>query len=176
MDRIDVTPVRAEWDILIAQMKADPNKGHFKKNADWDTVDWDGMEPGLKREFIDFLVSSCTAEFSGCVLYKEMKRRGNNPDICELFNYMARDEARMQASINDALPRSGRCGESGLSDQGPQEIHPYFPAQIHLFLRDLLSEKIGYARYIHPIYRHLEAHPEQRFHPIFQMVQGMVQR
>ena len=72
MDAIDVTPVRAEWDKLIAAMKADPNKGHFKKNEDWDHVDWDGMEPGLKKELIDFLISSCTAEFSGCVLYKEI--------------------------------------------------------------------------------------------------------
>ena len=34
MDAIDVTPVRADWDQLIAAMKADPNKGHFKKNED----------------------------------------------------------------------------------------------------------------------------------------------
>ncbi|OYW57737.1 MAG: magnesium-protoporphyrin IX monomethyl ester (oxidative) cyclase, partial [Rhodobacterales bacterium 12-65-15] len=93
MDRIDVTPVRADWDKLIGQMKSDPNKGHFKKTDAWDKVDWDGMDPPLKREFIDFLVSSCTAEFSGCVLYKEMKRRGSNADVCELFSYMARDEA-----------------------------------------------------------------------------------
>ena len=36
MDAIDVTPVREDWDRLIAQMKSDPNKGHFKKNEDWD--------------------------------------------------------------------------------------------------------------------------------------------
>ena len=54
MDRIDVTPVRADWDDLINDMVSDPNKGHFKKNADWDHVDWDGMEPMLKKEFIDF--------------------------------------------------------------------------------------------------------------------------
>jgi magnesium-protoporphyrin IX monomethyl ester (oxidative) cyclase len=30
MDAIDVTPVRADWDALIAQMKADPNKGHSR--------------------------------------------------------------------------------------------------------------------------------------------------
>ncbi len=70
MDRIDVTPVRKDWDALIAQMKSDPNKTHFKKTEAWDKVDWEGMEPALRTEFIDFLVSSCTAEFSGCVLYK----------------------------------------------------------------------------------------------------------
>ena len=61
MDRVDVTPVRKDWDALLAEMAADPNKTHFKKNAEWD-ADWDAMEPKLKREFIDFLVSSCTAE------------------------------------------------------------------------------------------------------------------
>ena len=68
LESIDVSSVRADWDDLIAQMESDPNKGHFKKNEDWDDVDWDGMEPALKAEFIDFLISSCTAEFSGCVL------------------------------------------------------------------------------------------------------------
>ncbi|NEU35739.1 magnesium-protoporphyrin IX monomethyl ester (oxidative) cyclase, partial [bacterium LRH843] len=79
---------------LIDRMVSDPNKGHFKKNADWDEVDWDGMDPQLKKEFIDFLISSCTAEFSGCVLYKEIKRRGSNEEITQLFQLMARDEAR----------------------------------------------------------------------------------
>ena len=65
LDAIDVSSVREDWDNLIAQMESDPNKGHFKKNDDWDHVDWDGMEPELKKEFIDFLISSCTAEFFG---------------------------------------------------------------------------------------------------------------
>ena len=32
MDRIDVSPVRKDWDKLLEQMKSDANKGHFKKN------------------------------------------------------------------------------------------------------------------------------------------------
>ncbi|MEM9317224.1 MAG: magnesium-protoporphyrin IX monomethyl ester (oxidative) cyclase, partial [Pseudomonadota bacterium] len=69
LDALDVSPVREEWDQMMARLRRDPNKGHFKKNEDWDTMDWDAMEPQLRAEFTDFLISSCTAEFSGCVLY-----------------------------------------------------------------------------------------------------------
>ena len=36
---MDVTSVRKEWDALIAEMASDPNKSHFKRNAEWDHVD-----------------------------------------------------------------------------------------------------------------------------------------
>ena len=48
LDKVDVTPVRAEWDALISEMKSDPNRYHFKKDENWDKTSLEDLPEDLR--------------------------------------------------------------------------------------------------------------------------------
>ena len=106
LDNFNIESIRPEWDRLMAEFVADPNQDHFQRPADM-LKDYSQLPEGLYQEFLDFLISSITSEFSGCVLYAEIKKKISNPDLKELFAHMARDESRHAGFINQWLKDFG---------------------------------------------------------------------
>lgn len=65
---------QSEFEALLQEFKTDYNQTHFVRNKEFKEAA-DKMEGDLRQIFVEFLERSCTAEFSGFLLYKELGRR-----------------------------------------------------------------------------------------------------
>ncbi len=172
MAQMDLSVNEAELKALLEEFRADYNRHHFVRDAEFEQS-WEHIDPETRHLFVEFLERSCTAEFSGFLLYKELSRRlkGKSPMLAECFNLMSRDEARHAGFLNKALSDFNLSLDLGFLTQSRK--YTFFKPKF-IFYATYLSEKIGYWRYI-TIYRHLEAHPENRIYPIFRFFENWCQ-
>jgi len=172
MAKLDISLNVQEFQALLKEFRADYNKQHFIRDEEFEQS-WENLDQKTKALFIEFLERSCTAEFSGFLLYKELSRRleKTNPIIAECFLLMSRDEARHAGFLNKAIGDFNLSLDLGFLTKSRK--YTFFSPKF-IFYATYLSEKIGYWRYI-TIYRHLEKHPEHRIYPIFKFFENWCQ-
>lgn len=172
MAAMDISANEEELAAIIEEFRVDYNRHHFVRDEEFNQS-WDHIDGKTRELFIEFLERSCTAEFSGFLLYKELSRKlkGKNPVLAEGFELMSRDEARHAGFLNKAMTDFNLSLDLGFLTQSKSYTHfaPKF-----IFYATYLSEKIGYWRYI-TIYRHLEKNPEDRIYPIFRFFENWCQ-
>ncbi|MDJ1185431.1 magnesium-protoporphyrin IX monomethyl ester (oxidative) cyclase [Roseofilum casamattae] len=172
MANMDISVNEAELQAILEEFRVDYNRHHFVRDEEFNQS-WDNMDENTRRLFVEFLERSCTAEFSGFLLYKELGRRlkHKSPVLAECFNLMSRDEARHAGFLNKAMSDFNLSLDLGFLTKS--RSYTFFKPKF-IFYATYLSEKIGYWRYI-TIYRHLEAHPEDRIYPIFRFFENWCQ-
>ncbi|NET40945.1 magnesium-protoporphyrin IX monomethyl ester (oxidative) cyclase [Okeania sp. SIO2B3] len=172
MAKMDISVNEDELIAILEEFRTDYNRHHFVRDEEF-AQSWDHIDGDTRRLFVEFLERSCTAEFSGFLLYKELGRRLKNksPILAECFNLMSRDEARHAGFLNKAMSDFNLSLDLGFLTKSRK--YTFFEPKF-IFYATYLSEKIGYWRYI-TIYRHLEAHPEDRIYPIFRFFENWCQ-
>jgi len=172
MAKMDISVNEDELKAILEEFRTDYNRHHFVRNELFDQS-WEHIDGEKRHLFIEFLERSCTAEFSGFLLYKELGRRlkNKNPLLAECFNLMSRDEARHAGFLNKAMSDFNLSLDLGFLTKSRK--YTFFKPKF-IFYATYLSEKIGYWRYI-TIYRHLQAHPEDQIYPIFSFFENWCQ-
>lgn len=172
ISQLDISSNRAEIEAIVEEFRIDYNRDHFIRDKEFSKT-WENFDEKTKNIFIEFLERSCTAEFSGFLLYKEISRnlKKENPLLAEGFSFMSRDEARHAGFLNKAMSDFNISLDLGFLTKTRKYT---FFAPKFIFYSTYLSEKIGYWRYI-TIYRHLEKNPNYRIYPLFRFFESWCQ-
>ena len=172
MSQLDISSNKEEIQAIVEEFRIDYNRDHFIRDKEF-SKSWDTFDDATRNIFIEFLERSCTAEFSGFLLYKEISRnlKKQNPLLAEGFAFMSRDEARHAGFLNKAMSDFNVSLDLGFLTKTRKYT---FFAPKFIFYATYLSEKIGYWRYI-TIYRHLEKNPDFRVYPIFRFFESWCQ-
>ena len=172
MAAMDIAVNEEEMQAILEELRADYNRHHFIRGEEFDQS-WEDLDEKTRKLLVEFLERSCTSEFSGFLLYKELGRRlkHKNPFIAECFTLISRDEARHAGFLNKAMSDFNLQLDLGFLTKSKK--YTFFQPKFVLYAT-YLSEKIGYWRYI-KIYRHLESHPENRVYPIFKFFESWCQ-
>jgi magnesium-protoporphyrin IX monomethyl ester (oxidative) cyclase len=170
--KMDISENEPELRAIIDELKADYNRHHFVRDDEF-KQGWDHIVGEKRLAFIDFLERSCTSEFSGFLLFKELSRRlkDSNPLLSEAFAYLARDEARHAGFLNKSMADFNLSLD--LSYLTKNRTYTFFPIEWVIYTV-YLSEKIGYWRYI-LVFRHMEKNPEYQFYPLFRKFESWCQ-
>jgi len=172
LSQLDVSSNVIEIEAIVEEFRIDYNRDHFIRDKEF-LKTWDFFDEKTRNIFIEFLERSCTAEFSGFLLYKEISRnlKKENPLLAEGFSFMSRDEARHAGFLNKAMSDFNVSLDLGFLTKTRK--YTFFSPKF-IFYATYLSEKIGYWRYI-TIYRHLEKNPNYRVYPIFRFFESWCQ-
>lgn len=172
MAQLNISSNLDEIEAINEEFRIDYNQHHFIRDKEF-VKSWKHFDEKTKSLFIEFLERSCTAEFSGFLLYKELSRnlKNTNPLLAEGFAFMSRDEARHAGFLNKAMSDFNLTLDLGFLTKSRKYT---FFAPKFIFYATYLSEKIGYWRYI-TIYRHLEKNPDCRVYPIFRFFESWCQ-
>tara|TARA_B100000902_G_scaffold392315_1_gene444522 strand:- start:193 stop:1269 length:1077 start_codon:yes stop_codon:yes gene_type:complete len=172
MAKMDLSINEEELEAICEEFRKDYNRHHFVRNSEFEGAA-DKLDPETRKVFIEFLEQSCTSEFSGFLLYKELSRRikDKNPLLAECFAHMARDEARHAGFLNKSMNDFGLQLDLGFLTANKD--YTFFKPKF-IFYATYLSEKIGYWRYI-AIYKHLEKNPDSKIFPIFNFFENWCQ-
>ncbi len=169
---LDLSTCEAEFEAVLQELRADYNRYHFVRDEEFEKS-WEHIDEKTRLAFVDFLERSCTSEFSGFLLFKELSRqlKNRNPLLAEAFHLLARDEARHAGFINKAMSDFNLSLDLGYLTKN--RTYTFFKPEWIIYAV-YLSEKIGYWRYI-TVFRHLEAHPEHEYYPLFRYFESWCQ-